>query len=504
MPLVPGQAVEALWPEDGEWYNAVVRAVTNKGIELDYEDGDFRADATEAEIRVKEPVEEESSMADLLDGILDAPDPEPEPGIEVSNEMAHLDAELDDGLGDLLDGIIDDEEEEPVVAAPGEVAAAIADAYREDFHLEKDVEAEDVVDAFSTNDKAASVLQAAARGRSARKEKPLLEVGTCVEARFGGDDEWFPGTVDGVNEDVSYDIAYDDGDREENVQPALVRAVVPEPDAPDAPDEPGVDGGATASPPSEPDAAAPAQPEQESEEDATDGVFNLTAIHERKELPAPRRLDMNANAGEGEKPLRKQRLEKKPQRPFSAGTVRENKSPTKKVKRKKRRPRSAAALRNRASDASYVEGIVASTPSQLGYGSRLWDGVRRWIDEREAEQAARREAEDAAPPPPSPPKRRRRPRTAGARPRTSNAAAVQHAADAIYKSPPRILEARPPPPLIAGAPAPAPAKRRSPERRPAPMPAGHLMNGVMLKLRKPPRRRARDIEALERGFTLRI
>ena len=43
MPLVPGQAVEALWPEDGEWYNAVVRAVTNKGIELDYEDGDFRA-----------------------------------------------------------------------------------------------------------------------------------------------------------------------------------------------------------------------------------------------------------------------------------------------------------------------------------------------------------------------------------------------------------------------------------------------------------------------------
>jgi hypothetical protein len=30
------------------------------------------------------------------------------------------------------------------------------------------------------------------------------------------------------------------------------------------------------------------------------------------------------------------------------------------------------------------------------------------------------------------------------------------------------------------------------------------MNGVMLKLRKPPRRRARDIEALERGFTLRI
>ena len=114
-------------------------------------------------------------MADLLDGILDAPDPEPEPGIEVSNEMAHLDAELDDGLGDLLDGIIDEEEEEkPVVAQPGEVAAAIADAYREDFHLEKDVKEEDVVGAFSTNDKAAAVLQAAVRGRSARKKPCLL------------------------------------------------------------------------------------------------------------------------------------------------------------------------------------------------------------------------------------------------------------------------------------------------------------------------------------------
>ena len=66
MPLVPGQAVEALWPEDGEWYNAVVRAVTNKGIELDYEDGDFRADATEAEIRVKEPAEQDAAKLKQL------------------------------------------------------------------------------------------------------------------------------------------------------------------------------------------------------------------------------------------------------------------------------------------------------------------------------------------------------------------------------------------------------------------------------------------------------
>ena len=117
-----------------------------------------------------------------------------------------------------VDNIDDEEEEpakaapEPVVAKPGEVAAAIADAYREDFHLEKDVKEEDVVGAFASQDKAASKLQAAVRGRSARKEKPLLAVGACVEARFGGDDEWFPGKIDGVNEDGTYAVANDDGD----------------------------------------------------------------------------------------------------------------------------------------------------------------------------------------------------------------------------------------------------------------------------------------------------
>ena len=535
MPLVAGQAVEALWPEDGEWYNAVVRAVTNQGIELDYEDGDFRADATEAEIRVKEAVATEDD--DWLNDIIDAPDPEPEKAIEVSADMAHLDAELDDGLGDLLDDIIDDgdapggepsrpapgDEPAPAVAAPGEVAATIAaaadaDEYRADFSLEQDVTPNAVVGALDPRAGAAGVLQGAVRRHSARKRgsaqewKLALMVGTVVEARFGGDDAWFPGTVEAVNEDGTYVIAYDDGDREADVAPALVRAVA---EPADAAAGAGVVAAAGVAPeaaaaPAAPEPtgapAAPAAPEPEpvdDDADPTDGVFNLTAIHERKELPAPRRLDMNANAGAGEKPLRRRRLEPKNDvdvpakprpRPASAGAAR---APAPKLKKKKRRPRSAAARRKgpggRGSDASFIEGLVASTPSQLGYGSRLWDGVKRWIDERELEQILQRKAEDAAPPPP--PARRRRPRSAGAgRPRSSPTN--------------RVLEARPPPTLVAGAPAPAPApappRQRSPERRPAPMPPGHLMNGVLLKLKKPARRRARDIQALERGFTLRI
>jgi len=241
MPLVAGQAVEALWPEDGEWYNAVVRAVTTTGIELDYEDGDFRADATEADIRVKDVAEDD----DWLNDIIDAPDPEPEKAIEVSADMAHLDAELDDGLGDLLDDIIDEGDAvtgEParpapgdeLVAAPGEITAAIAATKDADVSLEQDVALDDALDPRST---AAGVLQGAFRQHSARKAAQewtlALMVGTLVEARFGGDDEWFPGIVEAVHEDGTYAIAYDDGDREENVAPALVRAVA-EPTAPDA------------------------------------------------------------------------------------------------------------------------------------------------------------------------------------------------------------------------------------------------------------------------------
>ena len=32
----------------------------------------------------------------------------------------------------------------------------------------------------------------------------MLAVGEVVEARFGGDDEWFPGKIDGVNDFLCY------------------------------------------------------------------------------------------------------------------------------------------------------------------------------------------------------------------------------------------------------------------------------------------------------------
>lgn len=50
-----------------------------------------------------------------------------------------------------------------------------------------------------------------------------LEVGARVEAQFGGGEEWFAGTVTRVVSGLFLSVLYDDGDREAGVRPALVR-----------------------------------------------------------------------------------------------------------------------------------------------------------------------------------------------------------------------------------------------------------------------------------------
>jgi len=53
---------------------------------------------------------------------------------------------------------------------------------------------------------------------------PDFEVGTAIEARFGGDEHYYSGVIQAVNENGTYDIAYDDGDQENGVPHSLVRA----------------------------------------------------------------------------------------------------------------------------------------------------------------------------------------------------------------------------------------------------------------------------------------
>jgi hypothetical protein len=55
--------------------------------------------------------------------------------------------------------------------------------------------------------------------------KKRLGVGACVEARFGGGEEYYSGVIAAEHGDGTYAVAYDDGDAEAHVPAALVRPI---------------------------------------------------------------------------------------------------------------------------------------------------------------------------------------------------------------------------------------------------------------------------------------
>src|SRR5204863_20230 len=59
--------------------------------------------------------------------------------------------------------------------------------------------------------------------RSPKKSSTLnkLRVGAKVKARYRGRDKWFPGVISNDREDGTYDIDYDDGEKETRVRPEL-------------------------------------------------------------------------------------------------------------------------------------------------------------------------------------------------------------------------------------------------------------------------------------------
>ncbi len=53
-----------------------------------------------------------------------------------------------------------------------------------------------------------------------------------VEANYGGNGEFYPGVIDKVNDDGTYNIMYDDGDTEQDVAESLIRSAVASDEAP--------------------------------------------------------------------------------------------------------------------------------------------------------------------------------------------------------------------------------------------------------------------------------
>ena len=48
-------------------------------------------------------------------------------------------------------------------------------------------------------------------------KKDALAVGAAVEARHNGGRKWYPGKISKAHDDGTFDVAYDDGDRESGV-----------------------------------------------------------------------------------------------------------------------------------------------------------------------------------------------------------------------------------------------------------------------------------------------
>ena len=52
-----------------------------------------------------------------------------------------------------------------------------------------------------------------------------LGVGAAVEARFGGGDKWYKGTISEAHRDGTFDVLFNTGDSEEGVAGGLIRAL---------------------------------------------------------------------------------------------------------------------------------------------------------------------------------------------------------------------------------------------------------------------------------------
>ena len=58
---------------------------------------------------------------------------------------------------------------------------------------------------------------------SDRASSDKLREGDAVEARYRGREKYYPGKIDRDRRDGTYDIAYDDGERETRVEARLIR-----------------------------------------------------------------------------------------------------------------------------------------------------------------------------------------------------------------------------------------------------------------------------------------
>ncbi|KAK7241091.1 hypothetical protein SO694_00053161 [Aureococcus anophagefferens] len=374
-----GDAVEALWPEDEEWYNATIVAVAPDGrLSLAYEDGDFRDDGLPSEVRHLAPEapvapiavaggDDDDGLGDILDGILDAPTPSgavvpPAPlgPAPESEALRKLSSQLDDGLGDLLDGLLDGDgspRPEPPAPAPEE-ADDDDDDYDDDYE--------------DAQRRRSSALIRGRRGRRTvhekrREHKQTHGAATALQARIRGR----KGRRTVLEQRGASSARAPRARRTCRLlpeEPAPPRLPAPIEAAPRPRSPPGNDGGGG-------------------------GLFALTALGAENDDPASA-CRVARPAGPGVRDGG----------PRGAPDDEEEAAAPVGVRRRAARagrPASGAEAASVRVGAAPPSARAAPRPPPGAYPARCWEGVKRWLDD---EIRSRALDEDRAPEPPKPPK----------------------------------------------------------------------------------------------------
>ncbi|KAJ1462498.1 hypothetical protein M885DRAFT_610540 [Pelagophyceae sp. CCMP2097] len=251
MAFAAGSAVEACYGgAGGQWFPGKVSAAHADGTyDVLYDDGDVSNGLASAHVRALSAATVAAALTQVVVGAIVEcrykASPDFFPGTISRNNGDSFNVQYDDGdaetkvlrrrirfPGQRQRRLIQEGETVDAMHSTGTYRAASVlsvdgdDSYTVKFDYGGDVEQlhrKSIFGEFSTPD--------AAPADAAPEAAQTLAVGTAVEALYRGKpgQDWYTGTISAVNGDETYEIAYDDGDKDSKMATEHVRALSAEP-----------------------------------------------------------------------------------------------------------------------------------------------------------------------------------------------------------------------------------------------------------------------------------
>eukprot|EP00953_Heterococcus_sp_UTEX-ZZ885_P010886 6325-Heterococcus_DN1.PRE.2 len=208
--LREGDKVEARYKGRSRYYNGTIKRVNRDGTyDINYDDGERELSVDAELIRSSETAVRSSS--DRGTARTDSID-----------DITHSTS----SIAKAVDFIVGDKIEARYKGRERYYSGTVRRANRDGTY---DIDYNDGEKELSVAAKLIKLIDSVTKSRSTvadNSKKSIIELleGDAVEARYRGREHWYAGVVRRVNRDGTYDINYDDGERELSVAAALVRA----------------------------------------------------------------------------------------------------------------------------------------------------------------------------------------------------------------------------------------------------------------------------------------